>query len=113
MRGAGVAAEARGVSCWRRRWEHVARAFHCSDGSVSDFCERRGSPLIACWPSSVPRTGAAQARQAGCFVCALLPGEPVTETTEEGYLNGHRPLRIARGLSLVRRGRRRRRASCS
>ena len=38
-------------------------------------------------------------------MCALLPGEPVTETTEEGgYLNGHRPLRIARGLSWFAEG---------
>ena len=53
-----------GAPAWlRKRGELVvggvggstSRAFHCSDGSVSDFCERRGSPLVRCWPSSVPR----------------------------------------------------------
>ena len=93
-----------GAPAWlRKRGELIvggvggstSRAFHCSDGSVSDFCERRGLS-----PSSVlavvgSEAGAAQARQAGCFVCALLPGEPVTESNDEGgYLNGHRPLRV-------------------
>lgn len=103
-----------GAPAWlRKRGELVvggvggstSRAFHCSDGSVSDFCERRGLS-----PSSVlavvgSEAGAAQARQAGCVVCALLPGEPVTESNDEGgYLNGHRPLRIARGLSWFAEG---------
>lgn len=77
-----------------------SRAFHCSDGSVASFCERRGLEGKAVLAVVGSSDGAAQAQAAGCLVCALLPGDAAAARDEdEGWLNGHRPLRMTRDLS--------------